>query len=113
MGKLKEEILLASRQCGSCGIADHPLGTVRCDSLVGQLSDGWAITEGRLEKEFIFKNFRQALEMVNVVGVIAEEQGHHPNIFLTWGKVKITLFTHKVGGLTVDDFILASKIDRL
>jgi 4a-hydroxytetrahydrobiopterin dehydratase len=113
MEKLKEEISLVLMQCGSCRVAEHPLGTVRCDGLICQLSDGWAVADGRLEKEFLFKNFRQGLEMVNAVGAIAEEQGHHPDIFLAWGKVKITLFTHKVGGLTEDDFIFASKIDQL
>jgi 4a-hydroxytetrahydrobiopterin dehydratase len=113
MEKLKEEISLASMQCGSCRHAEHPLGSVRCDILVEQLSDGWAVTDGRLEKGFVFKDFRQGLEMVNAVGAIAEEQGHHPDIFLAWGKVKITLFTHRVGGLTEADFVFAAKIDQL
>ena len=85
----------------------------KSNDLMGQLCDEWTITDGRLEREFKFKNFRLALEMTNRIGKLAEEQGHHPDIFLAWGKVKVTLFTHKVGGLTEGDFILAAKIDRL
>ena len=75
---------------------------------------GWSVAnEHHLHREFRFPDFKQALAFVNRVGEVAEEQGHHPDIALTWGKVGITLWTHKIDGLTESDFILASKIDRL
>lgn len=113
MEKLKEEILLGEKKCGCCKTATGSLEPERCDCLLGQLSKGWAIEDDKLEKEFAFKDFRQGLEMVNAVGALAEAQMHHPDIFLAWGKVKITLYTHRVGGLTEDDFIFAAKVDQL
>ena len=64
-----------------------------------------------MKKTYAFKNFKDALAFVNVVGQIAEDEGHHPDFYLTWGKVKIELYTHKVNGLTDNDFILAAKIE--
>ena len=66
-----------------------------------------------MEREFKFKDFREALTFTNKVGELAEEQGHHPDIYLSWGKVKVTIWTHKIDGLTESDFVLAAKIDRL
>ncbi len=71
------------------------------------------INEHHIAREYTFPDFRSALAFVNKIGEVAEEQGHHPDIFLTWGKVGITLWTHKVDGLTESDFILAAKIDKL
>jgi len=74
----------------------------------------WTVTsEHHIHREFRFPDFKQALEFVNRVGEVAEEQGHHPDILLAWGKAEITLWTHKVDGLTKSDFIMAAKIDRL
>jgi 4a-hydroxytetrahydrobiopterin dehydratase len=70
------------------------------------------VDQQRLKKEFKFKNFQQALHFTNVVGKIAEEEGHHPDIYLTWGKVVLEIWTHKINGLTESDFILASKCDQ-
>jgi 4a-hydroxytetrahydrobiopterin dehydratase len=82
--------------------------------LFGQLPYGWTMpNEHHLEKEFRFKDFREALDFVNRLGEIAEREGHHPDIFLTWGRVKVTLWTHSVGGLSENDFILAAKADAL
>jgi 4a-hydroxytetrahydrobiopterin dehydratase len=76
--------------------------------------DGWNVIEGHhITKTFTFPNFRGALTFVNRVGELAEEQGHHPDISLAWGKVEITTWTHKINGLTESDFILAAKIDQL
>ena len=75
---------------------------------------GWdVVNEHHLEKALTFPDFKTALDFVNRVGALAEEQGHHPDIYLAWGKVEITIWTHKVDGLTESDFILAAKIDRL
>jgi 4a-hydroxytetrahydrobiopterin dehydratase len=71
------------------------------------------VDEHHLVREFRFPDFKQALAFVNDVGEIAEAEGHHPNILLTWGKAEITIWTHRVDGLTESDFILAAKINRL
>ena len=76
--------------------------------------DGWnVIEEHRITKTFTFSNFRESLKFVNRVGELAEEQSHHPDIFLAWGRVEITTWTHKINGLTESDFILAAKIGQL
>lgn len=74
----------------------------------------WTVDrEHQIHREFTFPDFKQALDFVNRAGEVAEEQGHHPDIFLTWGTVQITLWTHKIDGLSESDFIMAAKIDRL
>jgi 4a-hydroxytetrahydrobiopterin dehydratase len=79
----------------------------------GKLEYGWTMpNEHHLEKEYRFKDFRGALDFVNRLGEVAEQEGHHPDIFLTWGRVKVTLWTHSVGGLTEKDFTLAAKADQ-
>jgi len=76
--------------------------------------DGWTLVEERqIEKEYKFKDFAEALAFVNRLGAAAEAQGHHPDIFLTWGKVKVTLSTHSAGGLTASDFKLAAQADAV
>ncbi len=83
-------------------------------SLARELDGGWQVVEERqLEKEYRFKDFREALAFTNKIGELAEAQGHHPDIYLAWGKVKLTIWTHKVNGLTESDFVLAAKADRL
>jgi 4a-hydroxytetrahydrobiopterin dehydratase len=78
-----------------------------------QLPDWRVVNEHHVEKSFVFPDFKQALDFVNRVGELAEQQGHHPDIYLTWGQAKIQIWTHKIDGLTESDFILAAKIDRL
>ena len=73
----------------------------------------WKLKNNKLYKEFKFKNFKEALKFVNKVGKIAEKEGHHPDIYFTWGKCDIELFTHNVKGLSENDFILAAKIDKI
>ena len=75
---------------------------------------GWEVIDGHhLRKEYKFKDFRAALAFVNEIGELAEAQGHHPDICFGWGHVEITIWTHKINGLTESDFILAAKIERL
>ena len=84
------------------------------DGLAGQLGGHWRIVEGHhLEKEYKFKDFREALAFTNRVGELAERIGHHPDIYLAWGKVRLTVWTHSSGGLTENDFIFAAKVDNL
>ena len=78
-----------------------------------QLGGGWRVVdEHHLEREYRFDDFRQALDFTLRVGEMAEEQGHHPDILLTWGLVKVTIWTHKIDGLSEADFVLAAKFDR-
>lgn len=83
--------------------------------LLKELNRQWRIVDGgkKLERKFKFKNFKEALKFVNEVGRIAEEEQHHPNIYFSWGYATITLWTHAIGGLHDNDFILAAKIDQL
>ncbi len=73
----------------------------------------WKLQQNAIEREIKFADFQQALDFVNRVAAIAEEEDHHPDIFISYSLVRLTLFTHKAGGLTKNDFILAAKIDRL
>lgn len=79
-----------------------------------QLARGWEIIEGHhLRKDFKFKDFKEALAFTNQIGEVAEREQHHPDLQLAWGQVVVTIWTHKVDGLTENDFILAAKIDEL
>jgi len=104
---------LAERQCVPCRGGVPPLAGEEVRKLVEQL-DGWqVVSDHHLQKTYSFKNFREALDFVNRIGELAEEQGHHPDICFGWGKAEITIWTHKIDGLTDSDFVLAAKIDRL
>ena len=83
------------------------------DSLHLQVSQWKVVTEHNVTRTFTFPDFRMALDFVNRVGEVAEQQGHHPDILLAWGKAEVTLWTHKSDGLTESDFIMAAKIDGL
>ncbi len=104
---------LKSKKCVPCEGGVKPLTPDEYGAYLRSELDGWIdFEEKRIEKDYKFKNFKEALEFVNKVGVIAEEEGHHPDINLFgWNKVKLTLSTHAIGGLSENDFILASKID--
>ena len=104
---------LAAKECVPCKGGVPPLAGEELVTLERQLGGGWRVVDGHhLEKEFRFPNFVDALAYVNRVGELAEEQGHHPDIYLTWGKVKLTMWTHKIDGLTESDFVFAAKADR-
>jgi 4a-hydroxytetrahydrobiopterin dehydratase len=103
---------LASQTCVPCRGGVPPLKGKELQQIL-QLVPQWkAIDEHHLTRTFSFPDFKQALDFVNCVGEIAEQQGHHPDILLAWGKAGITLWTHKIDGLTQSDFIMAAKIDR-
>jgi 4a-hydroxytetrahydrobiopterin dehydratase len=104
---------LASKTCVPCRGDVPPLAGEELEELSRQLP-GWEVVEGHhLRREFRFRNFGEALGFVNRVGELAEEQGHHPDIDFGWGRAGITIFTHKIDGLTESDFVLAAKVDRL
>ncbi len=105
---------LAMATCIPCKGGAEPLKGSDIENLLSSLSENWqVIEEHHLERTYKFRNFRDGLDFVTRVGELAEEQNHHPDIYLAWGKVKITLWTHKINGLHESDFIMAAKIDRL
>ena len=104
---------LASRQCVPCRGGVPPLETEAINKLVSQLDQWEVVNDHHLRKAYKFSDFREAQTFVNAVSDLAEEQGHHPDICFGWGKAEITIWTHKIDGLTESDFILAAKIDRL
>jgi 4a-hydroxytetrahydrobiopterin dehydratase len=104
---------LADKKCVPCMGGTPPLKGAELAQFSNQLPDWKVVKDHHIEKTFIFPDFRKALDFVNRVGAVAEEQGHHPDLMLAWGKVGVTTFTHKIDGLTESDFILAAKIDRL
>lgn len=107
---------LADKICVPCRGGVPPLKGQELAAIHQQLPESaqWNIVdEHHLTRTYEFPDFKTALAFVNKVGELAEEQGHHPDILLAWGKVEITIWTHKVNGLTESDFILAAKIDRL
>ena len=104
---------LAKKTCIPCKGGVPPLKGTKLDELLEKLKNDWKIIkEHHLEKEYSFKNFKEALNFTIKVGELAENQGHHPDIFLAWGKVKLTIWTHKIDGLTESDFIFAAKADK-
>ena len=105
---------LAAKECVPCKGGVPPLKGKELIELRNTLGNDWeVVNEHHLEKQFTFKNFRAALAFTNKIGELAEQQGHHPDIYLAWGKVKVTVWTHKIVGLTESDFILAAKIQEL
>ncbi|GIT72566.1 MAG: putative pterin-4-alpha-carbinolamine dehydratase [Pseudomonadota bacterium] len=104
---------LAKKTCIPCRGGVPPLKGTQLEDLQDKLKNDWKIIkEHHLEKEYSFKNFKEALDFTVRVGELAENQDHHPDIFLAWGKVKLTIWTHKIDGLTESDFIFAAKADK-
>ena len=107
---------LADKKCVPCDDPDIPKLTLEEAKKYNKQVEGWSLEEVKshlqISKEFKFKDFKEALEFVNRVGEISEEQDHHPNIYILYNKVKIILFTHIIRGLHENDFIIAAKIDQ-
>ena len=105
---------LAQKECVPCKGGVPPLTPAENDRLLAELGGGWRVVDNHhLEKEYRFPDFREALAFTNRVGELAEAEGHHPDIYLAWGKVRVTIWTHKIDGLTESDFVLAAKIDEI
>jgi 4a-hydroxytetrahydrobiopterin dehydratase len=104
---------LADKTCVPCRGGVPPLKGAALDALKTQLPDWEVVDEHHLHKVFRFPDFKQTLDFVNRAGAIAEEQAHHPDILLAWGKAEVTTYTHKIDGLTESDFVLAAKINRV
>ena len=105
---------LAAMQCVPCRGGVPPLSHEEIEPYLADLGNEWQVVEDHhLEKTYRFKDFREALGFTNRVGELAEEVGHHPDIELAWGRVKLSIFTHKIGGLHEADFVFAAKADRV
>jgi 4a-hydroxytetrahydrobiopterin dehydratase len=105
---------LAEKECVPCKGGTAPLKGAALADLTAQLGGNWRVVEEHhLEKEYKFKNFREALAFTNKVGELAESVNHHPDIFLAWGAVKLTLWTHSINGLSEGDFVFAAKVENL
>ena len=105
---------LAKKNCVACKGGVPPFKGEALKSLRRKIRRSWKlIRQHHLENEYKFKDFREALAFTNQVGKLAEKQQHHPDIYLAWGKVKLTLWTHKIDGLTESDFIFAARVDAI
>jgi 4a-hydroxytetrahydrobiopterin dehydratase len=107
-------VSLADQQCSPCRGGGPPLAAGRAEELLAELGDDWQLDDdGHLTRQFRFENFVDALAFANRVGAIAEEQSHHPDLYVAWGRCRVDIWTHKIDGLTESDFFLAAKISRI
>ena len=104
---------LAGKKCVPCEGGASPMEQHEAQDMLKQINDAWKLEKGHLKRTFKFDDFRKALNFTNRVGEIAEQEGHHPDIYLTYGKVALEVWTHTVDGLTENDFIFAAKVDQL
>lgn len=105
---------LSSKVCSACSGDEPALKATEAVQKMEELDDDWELVDNHhIIREFDFEDYQGALEFVNEVSEIAEEQGHHPVIEFTWGRASVKLFTHKIDGLHENDFIMAAKIDEL
>lgn len=105
---------LAEQQCVPCRGDTPVLKGEELKKFHDQLDGSWQVEEEHhLTREFEFENFTEALDYVNQVGEMSEEQGHHPEIYLTWGQVKLKVYTHAIDGLSESDFVWAAKAGKL
>lgn len=105
---------LADKKCIPCSLGTPPLKGNELTGFLEQIQNEWELVEEHhLKRKYSFRNFREALAFTNQIGELAEQEGHHPDLQLGWGQVIITLFTHKIDGLSEADFVFAAKIDRL
>lgn len=107
---------LHQQQCEACSADAPKVSNTELAELIGQIPDWAAITDNgvmKLQREFSFPDFARALTFTNQVGELAEQYNHHPAMLTEWGKVTVTWWTHKIGGLHKTDFILAAKTDRI
>lgn len=105
---------LLEKKCIPCSGIIPPLTPNEITNFKAKINNDWKVIENHhIHRDFTFENFIEALNFTNKIGEIAEKEGHHPDIYLAWGKVGVTIWTHKINGLTESDFILAAKIDHI
>lgn len=105
---------LLSKKCVPCSVDTDPLDREEINEYLDKVDKDWSLQDdGRIERTYKFDNFKQALDFTNKVGELAEEEGHHPSIFLAWGMVRVRLWTNNIKGLHENDFVMAAKIDEL
>jgi 4a-hydroxytetrahydrobiopterin dehydratase len=105
---------LTEKKCVACEGFETPFNKVEAEALLKQVKDWTLSDDGKsISKSFTFKNFRDAMTLANAIAAIAEEEGHHPDLTISWGKVGVTLTTHAIKGLSENDFIMAAKIDAI
>lgn len=111
---INESCCLHQKTCIPCEGGIPPFNMKQINELKKNISEKWkVIGEHHLEREYFFDDFAKALKFTNTLSKIAKKEGHYPDIYLTWGKVKVMIWTHNIDGLTESDFILASKYDQL
>jgi 4a-hydroxytetrahydrobiopterin dehydratase len=105
---------LKEKKCKPCSGEEKPLKGDEINVLFRQLEDGWEVVDDKkLRKKFLFDNFRKSMEFAGKIAGIAEEEDHHPDLCIHYSNVEVVVSTHKIGGLSENDFILASRIDNL
>jgi 4a-hydroxytetrahydrobiopterin dehydratase len=104
---------LAEKHCVPCRGGVQPLKGAELLPYAEQLPDWKIIEEHHIARTFSFPDFKTGLGFVNQVGAVAEQEGHHPDLCLKWGKVGVEIYTHKIRGLTESDFVMAAKIDQV
>ena len=104
---------LADNKCIPCRGGIPPLSSEVAQSLLQQLDEGWSLNSaGHLERVYSFGNFNGAMTLANAVAEIADDENHHPDLYVAWGKCRVEIWTHKISGLTESDFYFAAKVDR-
>jgi len=104
---------LADNKCVPSRIGDPPIDQAKAEVMLKQLEGGWTINrDGHLEKLYKFRDFARALAFVNSIGAVAEAEAHHPDLYLSWGKCRVEIWTHRINGLAESDFFLAAKLER-
>lgn len=112
-------MILIQKHCIPCESGDPPLSDKKEEEMFRSLEDekgGWLLLrngEHKLRRQFTFKDFKEAMSFVNNVAELAEKEGHHPDIYIFYNKVQLDLFTHAVGGLSENDFIMAAKVNQV
>lgn len=104
---------LIDKKCIPCQGGTPPIEVTEAQKLLGELPEWKINVAGHLHKEYKFKDFMEGLKFINQIAEIAEREGHHPDLTLSWGRCAVEIWTHKINGLTESDFILAAKIEGL